>query len=765
MARKNPWGVAIAACALAVCAAAHAQPRNDLCVNADPVGEGSFAFDNTLATTDDLFAAFCATPPPGAIDARSGKDVWFLYTPTFNGRARVRTCASAGPTNAIPDTVISFHFGCGEFNFDCDDDGCGGTSLLSSKILDVAQGQPILIRVAGWGGYDNEPIAFGTGVLTIEQFVQGPPVNDLCANATPVGEGVFPFDNSQATGALSFVCEATTKDVWYLYTPSFTGTARVDTCGSPATGLLDTVISAHESCATFPAWIGASCNDNNCGDLSSMFLSVTQGQPVLIRVAAWLTTIGSDGELSIQPATIGPPPNCPSATQTVTLTNMASAGPVGSPGNSVEVRTLAGGATISKLRVTGRLVGSVYNNEARLSVRGPSGTTYFLQPIPFNFTNTSPRDVTDYEFVIPGAGESLAGQWRFETFDTIDDAQNPDGTWTTLCVGLVSEPTAPAGSATTNFAWNAASGALGGPGATLRVSVTPGALPTSTGLAVAVNGGAIGLGTLNLTDPDADFVFTTSISVSGVAPGTYVLPFNVSDAQGRTAPGTLDLQVNPGAVDLGVMTGDTDGLLADSVVIAPGSIQWYRFALSSPIDATRHLDMHTNASLNDTVLTLFDGAGTLIATDEDDGFVNRSLLTFGTGSGQFLGSVGPFDTQPINADGRDGVGLAPGEYYLSVGRSLVAVGNGFRADASSGNLTHDLTFITNAVAGPTCDSIDFNGDGVFPDLQDVVEFFFVFGGGACTTGTCNDIDFNNDGVFPDLQDVVKYLDVFGGGNC
>jgi hypothetical protein len=66
---------------------------------------------------------------------------------------------------------------------------------------------------------------------------------------------------------------------------------------------------------------------------------------------------------------------------------------------------------------------------------------------------------------------------------------------------------------------------------------------------------------------------------------------------------------------------------------------------------------------------------------------------------------------------------------------------------------------------PVCDSTDFNGDLVFPDNQDIVDFIDVFGGGACPTGTCGDIDFNNDGVFPDNADLVKFIDVFAGGAC
>ena len=30
---------------------------------------------------------------------------------------------------------------------------------------------------------------------------------------------------------------------------------------------------------------------------------------------------------------------------------------------------------------------------------------------------------------------------------------------------------------------------------------------------------------------------------------------------------------------------------------------------------------------------------------------------------------------------------------------------------------------------------------------------------------CNDIDFNNNGVFPEDQDVMDFFNVLAGGNC
>ncbi|HEX2837861.1 MAG TPA: hypothetical protein VHN77_07015 [Phycisphaerales bacterium] len=63
-----------------------------------------------------------------------------------------------------------------------------------------------------------------------------------------------------------------------------------------------------------------------------------------------------------------------------------------------------------------------------------------------------------------------------------------------------------------------------------------------------------------------------------------------------------------------------------------------------------------------------------------------------------------------------------------------------------------------------CDGIDFNRDGLSPDITDVTDFFEVFQGGECVNGLC-DIDFNNDGLFPDTLDIQAFLSVFSGGEC
>jgi hypothetical protein len=64
---------------------------------------------------------------------------------------------------------------------------------------------------------------------------------------------------------------------------------------------------------------------------------------------------------------------------------------------------------------------------------------------------------------------------------------------------------------------------------------------------------------------------------------------------------------------------------------------------------------------------------------------------------------------------------------------------------------------------PTCDDIDFNNNDVFPEDQDVIDFFNVLAGADCPT--CNDIDFNNNQVFPEDQDIIDFFNVLAGGDC
>ncbi len=82
---------------------------------------------------------------------------------------------------------------------------------------------------------------------------------------------------------------------------------------------------------------------------------------------------------------------------------------------------------------------------------------------------------------------------------------------------------------------------------------------------------------------------------------------------------------------------------------------------------------------------------------------------------------------------------------------------------AAGNISNQLE---TPPTGPSCDAIDFNGDGLFPDTADIDDFLSVFSGGACSNDPfCGDIDFNNDGLYPDTADIDSLLNVFSGGAC
>ncbi len=97
--------------------------------------------------------------------------------------------------------------------------------------------------------------------------------------------------------------------------------------------------------------------------------------------------------------------------------------------------------------------------------------------------------------------------------------------------------------------------------------------------------------------------------------------------------------------------------------------------------------------------------------------------------------------------------------------ALVRVRNANSAFCGATDTDQGLAFIRIALpGGPAgCDDIDFNNNDVFPEDQDVVDFFNVLAGGECPT--CNDIDFNNNDVFPEDQDIIDFFNVLAGGEC
>jgi len=127
-------------------------------------------------------------------------------------------------------------------------------------------------------------------------------VNDACASAVPVSDGVVLFDSSDATtdgpnepaacnlGGYTQVG----SDVWYCYIATCTGTATISLCGSN----YDTKLAVYDGCEC-PSSPGAvACNDNSCGTNALVLLPVSACESYLIRAGGRFGQTGS-GVLAI----------------------------------------------------------------------------------------------------------------------------------------------------------------------------------------------------------------------------------------------------------------------------------------------------------------------------------------------------------------------------------------------------------------------------------------------------------------------------------
>lgn len=142
---------------------------HDSCANSLPIGEGSFAYDTSDATTDGpAEPAMCNFSG----DTQVGSDLWYCYTPTCTGAATVSTC------NSGYNTKIAAYAGCGcpspGSAIACNDTSCSGDR--ASVTFAVEACGSYLIRV---GGFQD---AKGVGELAVT-CLGGAIVNDCNGNA------------------------------------------------------------------------------------------------------------------------------------------------------------------------------------------------------------------------------------------------------------------------------------------------------------------------------------------------------------------------------------------------------------------------------------------------------------------------------------------------------------------------------------------------------------------------------------------------------
>jgi hypothetical protein len=137
-------------------------------------------------------------------------------------------------------------------------------------------------------------------------IIDGAPANDECSGAVELAAGTTAFDTTTATdsaGAIPSTCNADgstamSRDVWYRYVPTCTGSALVSTCGNAG---FDTRLAVYEGagCPTESTPLLA-CNDDGAscaGGTSRVSFPVNAGAIYWVRVGG--ATGGGSGSLFV----------------------------------------------------------------------------------------------------------------------------------------------------------------------------------------------------------------------------------------------------------------------------------------------------------------------------------------------------------------------------------------------------------------------------------------------------------------------------------
>ncbi len=268
-----------------------ASAQSDDCATPDTIaGEGTFAFDSTLATTglEGQNETLCYAFGSSAVNS----DIWFSWTASATGDVTVGACTSGF------DTKIAAYPGGGcptdGSALACNDDSCGLQSEIS---FPVTSGTAYMIQVGAFS-------TGGTGALDISIAVPANP--DNCATPDVIaGQGLFAFDQTLATTGLEgqaetncffFGSSTIDSDVWFSWTADIDGTADIQTCGQTT---VDTKLAVYPGGGCPTDGSSLACNDDNCGLQSGLQMPVLAGVSYMIQVGTYPGGTPGTGNLDI----------------------------------------------------------------------------------------------------------------------------------------------------------------------------------------------------------------------------------------------------------------------------------------------------------------------------------------------------------------------------------------------------------------------------------------------------------------------------------
>ncbi len=256
-----------------------ARPDNDACANALPLALGN---NTGLNLTD----ATVQTPTPCSLQTVG--DVWFTYTVAATGNVQI------GAVYPGSDPVLAVYDGaCGSELIACNDN-VFSASNNSFVCFSAAAGQQLTIQVATKANH--------TGPFSVSVAEFPGSFNDSCENAQPVAEGDFAFDNAPACNSGGASCAGSSGgSLWYKYTPGRSGEAIITTFDGMNINSLDTVLSVYDSCNGVQLACGSESTLSNGAHVppATVAVTVTQNQPVWVRLASQPGTLRGGGTLAI----------------------------------------------------------------------------------------------------------------------------------------------------------------------------------------------------------------------------------------------------------------------------------------------------------------------------------------------------------------------------------------------------------------------------------------------------------------------------------
>lgn len=313
-----------------------AQEANDDCANAVEITlDAAVPFSTIDATNAGPVVTGCGGFTPAENDSIPA-DVWFFFTATEDATYSWSNCGTG-----VFDSRMAVYSGtdaCTVTNDDlvqCNDDGAGCANAESDLVFTVTMGTTYFLRLGGFADADT-PVTTGSGTVRLTKL--NVPANDACANAISISVGSnqqFTNVNGTTDGpshsgdspCFQFGQLSINQDIWYTFTPDFTGTVQWTNCEDSNFDSRMGVYQPGSACPPLPEDL-LGCNDDgpSCPAetfRSEMFFDVVAGETYLLRLGGYDSGESGFGTFDlINNSPPEPPANddCANAIETFILT-------------------------------------------------------------------------------------------------------------------------------------------------------------------------------------------------------------------------------------------------------------------------------------------------------------------------------------------------------------------------------------------------------------------------------------------------------------